>query len=708
MASEGYNKLADPALLDKIDKLFACNVGSHVALPQLVVVGDQSSGKSSVLEGLTRLPFPRDSGLCTRFATQITFRRAAQKDIKVSIIPAAEASAEHIDRVKAWSITDLSELNASSFARIMAEVHTVMGLSEHQGFDGLPTKTFSKDVLRLEICGPDEAHLSVIDVPGIFKNTTPGLTTKGDIQIVRDMVQGEMNNPRSVMLTVVPANVDIATQEILEMAKEVDPEGERTLGVLTKPDLVDKGAEDKVVDLIEGKESGWKMGWSLVKNPGQQELLDRNADRDLNEESFFQLQAPWNSLSKDKVGVASLRVRLQDILAAHIRREFPQVKADIAKKLSVARSALKSLGVERDTTENQQKYLLDIVTDFQRIVSLALETNYSGDDLFDDQSTRLATIVVNRNESFAHDMEKWGHLYDFHSGNDAPVMEEQEDDGPQLKSINVRKTADPKGVYDLLHEPEHVPGAMPSGILPWLEETFRNCRGFELGTFNSSLLSTILKKQSGKWASLSLGYISDIIAAVHGFLLKALERVCADRRTRENLESLLEERLNETYSQALDQVRFLLDVEKRGNTITLDPYFNTNLEKCRQEHLQSALEKNALSDRQHGKVLKISAIMKYHPMSNADHMIQDLHDILESYYGVARKRFIDSVCMQAADYHLVTGPLAPLKLFSPSFLQTLNPKQLEEIASEDTIVKRKRAQLKREIGDLEAGRKILF
>jgi hypothetical protein len=79
--------------------------------------------------------------------------------------------------------------------------------------------TFSNDVFRLEICGPDEDHLSVIDVPGIFKNTTPGLTSKTDIQLARDMVLEYMRNPRSIMLTVVPANVDIATQEIIELAR---------------------------------------------------------------------------------------------------------------------------------------------------------------------------------------------------------------------------------------------------------------------------------------------------------------------------------------------------------------------------------------------------------------------------------------------------------------------------------------------------------
>ena len=116
-----YSKLADPALLHKIDQLFSCNVGNQVDLPQLVVVGDQSSGKSSVLEGLTRLPFPRDSGLCTRFATQITFRRTPNKSVAVSIIPQPDAAPEHVKRVKSWKST-LQTLDAKSFSEIMVEV----------------------------------------------------------------------------------------------------------------------------------------------------------------------------------------------------------------------------------------------------------------------------------------------------------------------------------------------------------------------------------------------------------------------------------------------------------------------------------------------------------------------------------------------------------------------------------------------------------
>jgi hypothetical protein len=116
-----HQKIRDPYLLDKIDKLFACNVGEYINLPQLVVVGDQSSGKSSVLEGLTRLPFPRDSGLCTKFATQITFRRASEHSVKATILPDANSSKQNREHVQKWG-KEIKQLDTSTFATIMKEV----------------------------------------------------------------------------------------------------------------------------------------------------------------------------------------------------------------------------------------------------------------------------------------------------------------------------------------------------------------------------------------------------------------------------------------------------------------------------------------------------------------------------------------------------------------------------------------------------------
>ena len=197
-----------------------------------------------------------------------------------------------------------------------------MGL---EGSEEATKKTFSDDVLQIDIQGPEQQHLSVIDVPGIFKNTTPGFTTKSDMAMVKNMVSGYMKNPRAAILAIIPANVDIATQEILEIAKEHDPNGQRTFGVLTKPDLVDKGAEKHVMDIIKGKNHQLGLGWCIVRNLGQKELLDSDSNRHELEKNFFASQEPWASLDKNSVRIQALQTRLRETLAEIVRCEFPGV-----------------------------------------------------------------------------------------------------------------------------------------------------------------------------------------------------------------------------------------------------------------------------------------------------------------------------------------------------------------------------------------------
>lgn len=94
-------------------------------------------------------------------------------------------------------------------------------------------------------------------------------------------------------------------------------------------------------------------------------------------------------------------------------------------------------------------------------------------------------------------------------------------------------------------------------------------------------------------------------------------------------------------------------------------------------------------------------------MSNTQHTVFEVHDILKAYYKVARKRFVDNICMQAGDYLLCTGPNNPLKIFSPQFVSSLSDEQLEEIAGEDIGMRRRRTALAKEVKDLEIGKKIL-
>ena len=127
---------------------------------------------------------------------------------------------------------------------------------------------FSEDVLKIEVQGPHEDYLTIIDVPGIFRTTTQG-TTKDDMVMVRDLVKRYIRDDRTIILAVLPSNVDIATQEILELAEDYDKNGERTLGVLTKPDLVlEPSAQAAVCDLVQGKKRPLTLGYFLVRNRG--------------------------------------------------------------------------------------------------------------------------------------------------------------------------------------------------------------------------------------------------------------------------------------------------------------------------------------------------------------------------------------------------------------------------------------------------------
>ncbi|CAD6586476.1 MAG: hypothetical protein ASARMPRED_002547 [Alectoria sarmentosa] len=611
---------------------------------------------------------------------------------------------------------NLEALDQPTFAEILGDVHKLMGL-KGSGASDEGAETFSDDVLKIDICGPKQQHLSVIDVPGIFRNTTEGVTTDADMDVVRNMVNHYMKNPRSVILAVIPANVDIATQEILKMAEKCDPKGQRTLGVLTKPDLVDKGAENRIVDLVEGRSYKLTLGWSMVRNPGQSELQDLSFDRHASEKNFFKSKEPWTQLKKDCVGVQSLRGRLRDILTEMVRKEFPNVKSDINKRLNERKKELDDLGPCRETREQQQEYLLDLATRFQSLTSLALAAQYGVDDLFDNiEGLKLATAVVDRNAAFADDVRMNGHTINF---NDESQPFKETEHGIELprpaitfadsneECFTVRQTGSQPEIDDILYENYELPMPKPTGITAWLSEVYRTSRGFELGTFNASLLPIIWKKQSANWDDLALGYISDIVFLVHNFTINLLSAICEDERVESALTSALMDGLIERYKKSIDHTKFILHVERVGTPLTANHYFAENLEKRRQGRMKALMEKSKFSVPGYGEVIGLNTNLHTSTASNTDHTVRELHDILQSYYKVARKRFVDVVCMQAADYHLVTGPAAPVRLFSPSFVSSLKDDQLTRIAGEDVSTRRKREELGREIENLTNGKKIL-
>ena len=271
-----------------------------------------------------------------------------------------------------------------------------------------------------------------------------------------------------------------------------------------------------------------------------------------------------------------------------------QVKSEIYKRLATSRRDLEKLGAKRETTVEQTHYLLQISTHFQEITALAVTTNYVGCDWFDEYSSlRFLTAVVNRNELLAENFQRYGHSYEFkvaesNQNKTVPALKpESYASGSEMsleaenrkEQISLRTTEDHVDLEELMYDQNTACKEINSDTLNWLMAVYKTSRGFELGTFDASLLAMTMKTQSYKWEGLALGYISDVVSMAHTFIIDLLRLVCPEARVREGLMSLLMDELMAKYKSAFDHVHFLLGVERTGTPTTYNHYFNDSLEK---------------------------------------------------------------------------------------------------------------------------------
>lgn len=202
-------------VLDTVSDIRKCGLDTVLSLPQIVVCGDQSSGKSSVLEAVTEIPFPRADNLCTRFATEICLRRDAISSLTIKVIPDSSRSTEKQNEINKYSetITNFNDLPV-----IMENAKKVMGIHE-------AGSAFAKDTLSIEIAGPDRPHLTLVDIPGLIQSSTKGVS-ENDVAVVSEITGRYIEQPRTICLAVISATNDAANQPILERVRKVDPLGE--------------------------------------------------------------------------------------------------------------------------------------------------------------------------------------------------------------------------------------------------------------------------------------------------------------------------------------------------------------------------------------------------------------------------------------------------------------------------------------------------
>uniref|UniRef100_A0A3P8PUU5 Interferon-induced GTP-binding protein Mx n=1 Tax=Astatotilapia calliptera TaxID=8154 RepID=A0A3P8PUU5_ASTCA len=346
--NQQYEEKVRPCI-DLIDKLRSLGVEKDLALPAIAVIGDQSSGKSSVLEALSGVALPRGVGIVTRCPLELKMTRKKKGEAWYGKI----SYRDYNEELKKPSLVE---------KKIREAQDKLVGNGTG----------ISNDLISLEIASPDVPDLTLIDLPGITRVAVSGQSEDIGEQIKR-LIQNNIRKQETISLVVVPCNVDIATTEALRMAQQVDPEGERTLGILTKPDLVDKGTEENVVKIVHNEVIPLKKGYMVVKCRGQKEITEKVSLSEAlkNEEAFFEEHAHFQTLfDEGQATVPKLAEKLTLELVHHIQKSLPRLDEQIQKKLKQTRANLDKLsnGPPSDAIE-RLGFLID-VTFTQDAISL--------------------------------------------------------------------------------------------------------------------------------------------------------------------------------------------------------------------------------------------------------------------------------------------------------------------------------------------------
>ncbi|KJZ70525.1 hypothetical protein HIM_10069 [Hirsutella minnesotensis 3608] len=665
-------------VLDIVDSLRSQGISQYVDLPQIVVCGDQSSGKSSVLEAISGMAFPTQDALCTRFATELVLRRSPSdkaQSVNVSIIAGSERSQKERDDLTAFS-PDTEELNMGN---IIEEAKNLMGLKG-------TNKVFCTDILRVEISSTNQPHLTLVDLPGLFLSGNKEQTIE-DSKLVESLVLSYMEQPRSIILAVVSAKSEFALQQVTQRARERDPHGKRTLGLITKPDTLDEGSESEraYYELSQNKDVHFHLGWHVLRNRDFSTRDVSLAERDAIETTFFS-KGIWASLSPMQLGVDALRKRLSQVLHNQILTHLPRVLLDIRSEVAGAKTALEKLGAARATPGEQRRYLLHVSNTFTALIKASVEGDYSNRLFFGDSSTgtgnrrRFRAQIQNTLTEFSKTMRARGHS--------TTIVESAED---------ALEDTTPKAVHR-------------AKFLEGVSDIIRINRGRELpGTFNPLIVGELFSAQCQPWSEISKSYISQIFDSVRIVLLEAIEHV-ADADTASRLAAEILNPATATLEAGIsDKLTELLRPHIEGHPITYNHYLTENLQKAQiarhKARIREALEGFFFSPS--GQDLEsvvpaqiISAITKATEPNMDNYASMAATETMEAYYKVALKNYVDDVSVLAVENCLVQR--LP-EIISTNAICDLDDEDVCRLAGESPETSAERVRLAEKIRVLEEG-----
>ncbi|KZT74598.1 hypothetical protein DAEQUDRAFT_660676 [Daedalea quercina L-15889] len=351
-------------LLALIKELRAVGAHTHLDLPRIVVIGNQSAGKSSLIEAISGVKVPRDAGTCTRcpmecrllssagaWSCQISirweFHPNGRRRTNVEEVPFGNVLTEKADVEMMLRRAQVAVLNSEMpLSQILvmdaAELHA---LSPRDHPESSP---FSQNVVCIDIYGPDLADLSFVDLPGIIQNADSHV-----VRFVEHMVRSYISGTCLIVIAL-PMSDDIDNQRALRLAREADCDGARTIGVMTKPDTLTAGsikAKSLWLEILEGRAQnhGLRHGYYCTRQPDDAERTSGITPTEARaaEARFFETTAPWNmSGNRQRFGTKNLVNYLSGMLTDIIDRVLPRLRREVDDKLATCSAELKRIPLE--------------------------------------------------------------------------------------------------------------------------------------------------------------------------------------------------------------------------------------------------------------------------------------------------------------------------------------------------------------------------
>ena len=476
----------------------------------------------------------------------------------------------------------------------------------------LENRAFARDVLSIEIEGPSRPQLMLVDIPGLIETATKGVTD-ADIDLVTEITDHYIRQPRTICLTVISSTSDYATQRILTKVREVDPEGDRTLGVITKPDRLPagSGSERAFIELAKNNDIFFKLGWHVLKNRTFEEAGCTFEHRNHSEAKYFR-ESNFNELGQDTLGVDALRSRLSALLFEHIKRELPKLRSDLNIALADTEKQLQILGNPRSSLTECRTYLTNLSLDFYELCKAGISGTYerkffeyNNKQSFGDKSSgaarRLRAMIQFLNQDFNEHMRTKGHKFkivdDAADSTSKPALaimpESDQDDGDDAAADPVLERATmPQPDQDKYDDARQPIVLEKWEALNWVRSVMVRTRGREvMGTFNPLLIGELFWEQSTKRQPTAEDHVGTVARSCRQFLDALLMEHCPkDVKTR-LWSSHLEVAFNQRLKAALQELQRLIQ-DQKDYPINYNHYFTDTVNALRKYTLESSLKES--------------------------------------------------------------------------------------------------------------------